>query len=41
LPTSFLVTVANAVGDALDISYLEAIEFIALNTENFLLKKLK
>ncbi len=41
LPTSFLVTVANAVGEALDISYLEAIEFIALNTENFLRKKLR
>jgi TatD DNase family protein len=41
LPTSFLVTVANAVGEALDLTYLESIEFIALNTENFLLKKLK
>jgi len=41
LPTSFLVTVANAVGEALDISYLEAVEFIALNTENFLGKKLR
>jgi TatD DNase family protein len=41
LPTSFLVTVAKAVGEALDISYLEAIEFMALNTENFLGKKLR
>jgi TatD DNase family protein len=41
LPTSFLVTVARAVGEALDISYLEAIEFIALNTEKFLGKKLR
>lgn len=40
LPTSFLVTVAKAVGEALDISYSETIEFIALNTENFLGKKL-
>jgi TatD DNase family protein len=41
LPTSFLVTVANAVGNALDISYLEAIDFIASNTEKFLGKKLR
>jgi TatD DNase family protein len=40
LPTSFLVTVAKAVGEALDIPYSETIEFIALNTENFLGKKL-
>jgi TatD DNase family protein len=41
LPTSFLVTVAKVVGETLNISYLEAIEFIALNTENFLGKRLK
>ncbi len=39
LSTSFLVTVANTVGEVFDISYLEAIEFIGLNTENFLGKK--
>ena len=39
LSTSFLVTVANTVGEVFDISYLEAIEFISLNTENFLGKK--
>jgi TatD DNase family protein len=41
LPTSFLVTVANAVGEAFDISYLESIDFIASNTENFLGKKMR
>jgi TatD DNase family protein len=41
LPTSFLVTVAKAVGESLDMSYLEAIEIIALNTEAFLGKKLR
>jgi TatD DNase family protein len=41
LPTSFLVTVAKAVGESLDMSYLETIEIIALNTEAFLGKKLR
>jgi TatD DNase family protein len=41
LPTSFLVTVANAVGEAFDISYLESIDFIASNIENFLGKKMR
>lgn len=41
LPTSFLVTVAKVVGEVLDISYLEAVELIAVNTENFLGKKLR
>ena len=40
LPTSFLVTVAKSVGEALDISYLEASEFITSNTESFLCRKL-
>jgi TatD DNase family protein len=41
LPTSFLVTVAKVVGEVLGISYLEAVEFIAVNTENFLGKKVR
>lgn len=40
LPTSFLATIAKAVGDVLDIPYSEAIKTIALNTERFLGKKL-
>jgi TatD DNase family protein len=40
LPTSFLVTVAKSVGEALDISYLEASELITSNTESFLCRKL-
>ena len=40
LPTSFLVTVAKCVGEILDISYLEATELLASNTEKFLGKKL-
>lgn len=40
LPTSALVTVARAVGETLGIPYSETIETIALNTENFLAKKL-
>ena len=40
LPTSFLATIAKAVGDVLDMPYSEVIKTIALNTESFLGKKL-